>query len=279
MIRKNKYIHYLKNFENFLKEDEKSRITIEKYLRDVKKFIYYLDDRQIDKELTIKYKEDLYKQYAVASVNSMLVAVNNFLKFIGKHECCVKLLKIQRQIFLPQEKELSRKEYQRLIKAAGNNRLSLIIQTICCTGIRVSELRYITVEAVTIGKSVVNCKNKTRIIFIPALLQKILKNYIKKSGIKTGSVFVSRNNKPLDRSNIWREMKSLCTRANVSPKKVCPHNLRHLFARTFYSVEKDIVKLADLLGHSSINTTRIYTMDSGYQHIMRLERVQTLLTT
>ncbi len=279
MNSKNGYLQFLQGFEASLREEEKSSITIDKYLRDVKKFLFFSDGRRISKELIIAYKNDLHVKYAAASVNSMLAALNCFLRFIGRHDCCVKLLKIQRQMFLPEERELSRKEYQRLVKAAAGSRLSVIIQTICGTGIRVSELRYITVEAVCAGKSVVNCKNKTRVIFIPTPLCRLLKKYIKKSGVKTGSVFVSRNSRPLDRSNIWREMKALCKNANVSSKKVCPHNLRHLFARTFYSIEKDIVKLADLLGHSSINTTRIYTMDSGYEHIVKLERVQMLLTT
>lgn len=163
--------------------------------------------------------------------------------------------------------------------AAGNSRLSLVIQTICGTGIRVSELQYITVEAVRAGRAVVNCKNKTRVIFIPASLQKLLHLYIKKSGISAGTVFVTRNGKPLNRRNIWRDMKALCQQAGVSPNKVFPHNLRHLFARTFYQVEKDIVRLADLLGHSSIDTTRIYTIETGNEHRQRMERVEKLLMT
>lgn len=164
-----------------------------------------------------------------------------------------------------------------MVKAAGATRLFYVIQTICGTGIRVSELQYITVEAVRAGKAVVNGKNKTRVIFIPVPLQKLLKDYMKKANIQTGPLFLGRNGKSLDRGCIWREMKALCNKANVAPGKVFPHNLRHLFARTFYTIEKDIVRLADLLGHSSINTTRIYTMETGDQHLNRLEKVQKVL--
>ena len=266
-------------FEQYLKEEEKSEATIEKYLRDVRTFAEYLAGRPIEKAEIISYKEYLTNHYAPASVNSMLVALNGFLRFSGLSSYCVKILKIQRQIFYEENKELTKEEYRRLVRAAEHTQLSYVIQTICGTGIRVSELRYITVEAVRAGKAVVNCKNKTRVIFIPAPLQKLLNKYIKKSGIQAGSVFVGKNGKPLDRSSIWRRMKALCAKAGVSPIKVFPHNLRHLFARTFYSIEKDIVRLADLLGHSSINTTRIYTIETGRQHIHRLERVQMVLLT
>lgn len=266
-------------FEQHLKQEEKSEATIEKYLRDIQHFYGFLEGRPLCKAETVAYKEQLTAEYAPTSVNSMLVALNCFLRFIGMAECCVKLLKIQRQIFCREDKELTKEEYRRLVRAADGTQLSFVIQTICGTGIRVSELQYITVEAVLAGQAVVNCKNKTRVIFIPAPLQRILRKYIKKSGIQAGSVFVSRNGKPLDRSSIWRKMKALCAKAGVSPNKVFPHNLRHLFARTFYSIEKDIVRLADLLGHSSVDTTRIYTMETGRQHISRLERVQIVLLT
>ena len=266
-------------FGQYLKQEEKSEATVEKYLRDIRCFYVFLDNREISKNETVAYKERLTAEYAPASVKSMLVAYNCFLRFIGQLDCSVKLLKIQRQIFCREEKELTKEEYRRLVRAADGTQLSYVIQTICGTGIRVSELQYITVEAVREGKAVVNCKNKTRVIFIPAPLQKLLREYIKKSGIQAGSVFVSKNGKPLDRSSIWRKMKGLCEKAGVSAGKAFPHNLRHLFARIFYSIEKDIVRLADLLGHSSIDTTRIYTMETGRQHIDRLERVQKVLLT
>lgn len=266
-------------FKEYLLEEEKSTATIEKYLRDVRTFYLFLADKAISKGETMTYKEYLTEHYAPASVNSMLIALNCFLRFIGEADCCVRLLKIQRQIFCDQEKELSRQEYQRLVKAAEDTRISYVLQTICGTGIRVSELQYITVEAVRNGKATVNCKNKTRVIFIPSPLQKLLKRYIKRQGLQSGSVFVTQNGKPLNRSNIWRDMKALCKQAGVSPQKVFPHNLRHLFARMFYSIDKDIVRLSDLLGHSSINTTRIYTMENGDQHRKQLDQVQKMLTT
>lgn len=256
---------------------------MEKYVRDVRKFLSFLSElpkeTPISKEHTMAYKEYLAGEYAPASVNSMLTALNLFLRFIGKNHLCVKLMKIQRQIFCREEKELTKEEYHRLIKAADKTRLSYIIQTICGTGIRVSELQYITVESVKTGKATVNCKNKTRVIFIPRAVQKLLREYIRKTGMKTGSVFVTKSGKPINRSNIWRGMQKLCHRASVSEKKVFPHNLRHLFARLFYSIDKDIVRLADLLGHASINTTRIYTIESGEKHLLGLEKVQKILTT
>ena len=269
----------LMSFERYLTKEEKSRATVEKYLRDVRSFFRFSNTGSISKEQMITYKEYLTDRYAPASVNSMLISLHSFLRYIGQQDCCVKLLKIQRQIFAKEEKELSCQEYQRLVKAAGNTRLSFVLRTICGTGIRVSELEYITVEAVREGKAVVSCKNKTRVIFIPATVQKILSKYIKKSCLKTGSVFIGKNGKPLNRKNIWRDMKGLCSRAGVARCKVFPHNLRHLFARTFYRVEKDSVRLADLLGHSSIKTTRIYTIENGRLHRDCLERVQICLMT
>ncbi len=227
----------------------------------------------------IAYKRNLIQRYAAASVNSMLVSLNCYLRFIKAEGCCVKLLKIQRQMFCQEDKLLTNAEYKRLVKAADSTRLSLVIQTICGTGIRVSELKYITVESVKAGKASVDCKNKTRVIFIPSRLKKLLKGYAGRTGIKTGPVFITKSGKPLNRSNIWREMKALCSRAGVPASKVFPHNLRHLFARTFYSLEKDIVRLADLLGHSTVNTTRIYTAETGENHLSRLERVQKMLAT
>ena len=266
-------------FKFFLTEEEKSEATIEKYIRDVRFFGEFISNREITKQEVMEYKKNLVENYAPASVNSMLVSLNCFLHFIERPDCCVKLLKIQRQMFVSEKKELTAAEYRRLLKAAQGTRLELVIQTICETGIRVSELKYITIEAVEQGRATVECKNKTRVIFIPTPLRKVLLQYIKKSGIKAGSVFVTKSGKPLNRSNIWRDMKALCEKANVAPGKVFPHNLRHLFARTFYSIERDIVRLADLLGHSGINTTRIYTIETGRQHLDCLERMHRMLMT
>lgn len=272
-------LNKVNDFRIFLIEGEKSEATIDKYLRDVRFFGEFILNREITKQEVMEYKRRLVESYAPASVNSMLVSLNCFLHFIERSECCVKLLKIQRQMFVSEKKELTAAEYRRLLKAAQGTRLELVIQTICETGIRVSELKYITVDAVEHGRAVVDCKNKTRVIFIPTPLRKILLQYIKKSGIQTGSVFVTKTGKPLNRSNIWRDMKALCERANVASDKVFPHNLRHLFARTFYSIERDIVRLADLLGHSSINTTRIYTIETGRRHLDCLEKMHRRLMT
>lgn len=268
-----------KAFQYFLISEEKSKATIDKYVRDVIQFLRFVQEKEIDKNLVLEYKAELICRYAPSSVNSMLAAINLYLEFIEKSDCKVKLVKIQRQLFAKEERELTKEEYRRLLKAAKNTRISAVIQTICGTGIRVSELSFITVEAVKEGKASVRCKNKTRIIFIPKQVQKMLKAYIKKAGITAGPVFVTKKGNPLDRSNIWKEMKALCSKADVSEKKVFPHNLRHLFARTFYSIEKDIVRLADLLGHSSINTTRIYTIECGAQHLKSIEHVNILLAT
>ena len=269
----------IRSFALHLHEDEKSEATVEKYIRDVGAFSSFLRERELTKQEVMEYKKKISENYAPASVNSMLVSINSFLDFIGFHDFRVKLLKIQRQMFVSEKKELTAAEYRRLLKAAQGTRLALVIQTICETGIRVSELEFITVEAVECGRAVVDCKNKTRVILIPTALRKILLQYIKKTGVKAGSVFVTKTGKKLNRSNIWRDMKALCERANVDQEKVFPHNLRHLFARTFYSLERDIVRLADLLGHSSINTTRVYTIETGREHFNCLERMHRVLMT
>ena len=267
-------------FALYLQEDEKSAATMEKYIRDVGAFAMFLGTRDLTKQEVMEYKRKISDTYAPSSVNSMLVSVNSFLAFAGCSDCRVKLLKIQRQMFANEQKELKTADYRRLLKAAKGTRLELVIQTICETGIRVSELEFITVEAVENGRAVVDCKNKTRVILIPTALKKILLQYIKRTGIQAGSVFVTKTGKPLNRSNIWRDMKALCKKAEVDPEKVFPHNLRHLFARTFYSLERDVVRLADILGHSSINTTRIYTIETGEEHFNYLERIhRKLLTT
>ena len=204
----------------------------------------------------------------------MLASINSLFSFLGWHDLKVKSLKLQQQVFCPEEKELTKAEYARLCRAAErkhNERLNLILQTICGTGIRVSELQYITVEAVKQGEAVVNCKAKTRSVFIVKELKQKLQN------IKSGMIFVTRTGKPISRTNIWREMKALCEEASVNPQKVFPHNLRHLFARVFYGIEKDIAKLADILGHSSINTTRIYIISTGTEHRQRMENMQLII--
>ncbi len=270
----------LKSFESYLLNDEKSEATLEKYMRDIRCFAEYASQRRIDKPLVLAYKSELEKKYAVRSANSMLAAVNAFLRFVGWYELCVKQFRVQKETYCSDEKELTKAEYTALVKAAEdkeNERLSLVVQTICGTGIRVSELVYITVEAVRKGEAVVSCKGKKRKIFIVAALRKKLLCYAKKHGICYGVIFVTKYGKPLNRSNIWREMKKLCQQAGVLPEKVFPHNLRHLFARTFYSIEKDIAKLADILGHANINTTRIYIMSTGAEHRRRMENMRLII--
>ena len=270
----------LSAFEQYLRKEEKSAATIEKYLRDVQGFLVFVTGQNICKQVVISYKEYLTTRYAPVSVNSMLIAVNRFLRFCGLETCCVRLLKIQRQIYCPEEKELTRAEYIRLCRTAAqkrNKRLNLILQTICGTGIRVSELRYITVNAVKCGKAVISLKGKTRTVFLVRDLQKKLLRYTAEQGIQSGCIFVTKTGKPISRTNIWREMKTLCVEANVNPKKVFPHNLRHLFARIFYGLEKDIAKLADILGHSSIDTTRLYIISTGAEHRRKLEHMRLIL--
>ena len=267
-------------FKEHLILEERSTATVEKYIRDVKAFSVYTQNSIITKETVISYKKHLQENYAVRSVNSMLASINSLFSFLGWHDLRVKSLKLQQQVFCPEEKELTKAEYARLCRTAErkhNERLNLILQTICGTGIRVSELQYITVEAVKNGEAVVNCKAKTRSVFIVKELKQKLLRYAAEQGIKSGMIFVTRTSKPISRTNIWREMKALCEEANVNPQKVFPHNLRHLFARVFYGIEKDIAKLADILGHSSINTTRIYIISTGTEHRQRMESMRLII--
>lgn len=266
---------FIYGFAQYLNREEKSLATQEKYLRDVRAFCSYADGRDIKKELVIAWKQQLVEQgYAVRSINSMLSSINNLLDFLGWHDCKVKNIRIQRQTYCTEEKELTKAEYLRLLEASKKNeRLNLILQTICGTGIRVSELRYFTVEAVRHGEITVSCKSKTRNILIPGKLRKLLLRYAKQKRIAMGAIFIGKSGKPIDRSSIWRQMKLLCEAAGVKETKVFPHNLRKLFARTFYGFEKDIAKLADILGHSSINTTRIYIVTTGVEHRRKIERL------
>lgn len=255
--------------------EEKSAATVEKYLRDVRAFFAYAGASQLTKELVMDYKRQLVEQgYAVRSINSMIASVNSLLSFLGRPDCKVKAIRQQRETYCAEEKELTKSEYLRLLEAAKKKpQLRLLLETICGTGIRVSELRYFTVEAVSRGEVSVNCKAKTRRILLPQKLQQLLLKYARKNGIRSGPVFITRGGKPLDRSNIWSAMKKLCQAAGVKASKVFPHNLRKLFARTFYCLEKDIAKLADILGHSSIDTTRIYIISTGMEHRRKIERL------
>lgn len=258
-----------------LREDEKAKATIEKYTRDVRVFYTFVGETgKVDKSVMIRYKDYLTDRYAAVSVNSMLAAVNVFLRTLEWYDCIVKSLKIQKEAFREKERDLTKEEYYRLLSAAENKgdlRLSLIMQTICATGIRISELRFITVEAIKIGYARVYSKGKQRTVLLPEVLCRKLKSYGRERNLKKGSLFVTRNGRPMDRSNIYHAMRALCQDARVMEKKIFPHNLRHLFALTYYKVKKDISHLADLLGHSNINTTRIYTMVSGEEQARQLE--------
>lgn len=264
----------IKEFENYLIEEEKANATLEKYMRDIRAFSEWIKGEGFDKRKVLCYKEYLKSKFAPASVNSVLSSLNSFFEFNRWYDFKVKTLKIQKQIFAQKEKELTRTEYERLLDAArkkSNERLYLLMQTICSSGIRVSELQYITVQAVNEKRANINLKGKVRIVILPKKLCKRLLQYAKEQKITSGSIFVTKTGKPLDRSTIWKMMKSLCESANVDKEKVFPHNLRHLFARTYYSIQKDIVRLADILGHSSVNTTRIYTMETGDIHRRQIQ--------
>lgn len=247
-------------------EDEKSKATVDKYQRDVLALYEFLpEDKILTKERALEYKTHILEQYKATSANSMMTSLNRFFSFIGADNIKLKLLRVQKANFIESRKELTKEEYKKLLKAAkdkGNEKLCLLLQTICSTGIRVSEHKYITVETLLEGRACINNKGKVRYVIIPIKLKKMLIGYCKKNGIKKGPVFITRNGKPLDRSNIWKNMKELCEMAGVERNKVFPHNLRHLFALTYYRLQKDIVRLADILGHSSVETTRIYTKSS-----------------
>ena len=262
-------------FSAMLSTEGRSKGTIEKYLRDVRAFAAWLDD--LDLEEASSWREYLLERgYAPVTVNSMLSAVNRFLRFLGREDCKIKFLRVQRKAFREESRELTKAEYQRLLDAAretGQKRLELLMETICATGIRVSEVRYITVEAANRTETDISLKGKIRSILLPNKLRRKLLKYAKKNKIASGEIFLTGSGKRMSRGQIWREMKAICKKAGVEESKVFPHNLRHLFATTFYKACKDIVKLADVLGHSSINTTRIYLMTSGAEHARQLEKL------
>lgn len=266
----------INDFVIYLREQEKSVSTISAYKRALQLLRMHMCDNPISKERLLRYKADISRQYAPSSCNVIIAAINCFLRYIVRTDLFIRPMKIQRSIFEPADKELTKSDYNKLIISAGmsgDERTALAIQTICATGIRVSELRYITVEALCTGHSHINCKGKNRVVFIPKTLCSLLKKYIEKHGITSGSIFVTRNGRPLDRSNLWKSMKRFCNIAGVKSSKVYPHNLRHLFARTYYTFQKDLSRLADILGHSNINTTRIYTRETGAVHARQIERL------
>ncbi len=263
----------LKMYIQYLREQERSKSTIKSYQRELMSLQLFLDCQPVTKDKLLSYKTMLTSHYAPTTCNVSIAALNSYLKYIGRPDLMLNPLKIQRQIYEPADKELTRREYDKLIRAAninGQEKLSLIIQTICSTGIRISELQYISVESLKEGKTLVTNKGKSRVVFIPTQLQRVLKKYVINSNISSGPIFATRSGKPIDRSNIWASMKKLCHIAGVNPQKVYPHNLRHLFARTYYNQYHDLSRLSDLLGHTSINTTKIYTMETGAVHAKQI---------
>ena len=269
--------HNCQAFADYLRSEERSAGTIEKYLRDVRSFARWLDRRTLTRENAAAWRGVLLSQrYAPATVNSMLSALNRFLRFLGREDCRIKFLRLQRRTFRDQRREITREDYRRLLDAAGERgqkRLALLMETICSTGIRVSEVRWITLEAARQGRAEISLKGKIRTILLPAKLCRKLLKYAKERKIASGEIFLTGSGKSLSRRQIWREMKQLCALAGVEESKVFPHNLRHLFATVFYRACRDIVKLADVLGHSSVNTTRIYLLTTGAEHARQLEKL------
>lgn len=268
-------------FTNYLKRAERSQNTIEKYRRDVLAFIRWLGNRPVDREMSIEWKQQLLgRGYTTATVNSMLIALNRFFDFMGWNDCRVNVLKQQKRLFREENRELTKEEYSRLVETAvqeGKKRLALLMETICATGIRVSEVQYITVEAARQGRVEISLKGKVRTILLPGKLCKKLLKYAKKQKNVSGEIFLTRNGTSLSRRQIWAEMKAICRKAGIAASKVFPHNLRHVFAQTFYRVTHDVAKLADLLGHSSIETTRIYLLSDGSEHERLINNLKLIL--
>ncbi len=274
----------VEKFREYLYEEEKSNATVSKYICDIKKLKEYANGHELDKKLIVSYKEYLQNKgcYKSGSINSFLVAANCFFQFMGWNDLKIKTIKVQKKAFMPNNMDLSKAEYKKLVAAAeksGKIQLAMLIQTLCAIGLRVSELAFITVKSVNEGTVNVYCKGKERQILIPKALQIKLLYYIHKNGTKNGVVFRTRNGKPINRSNIWREMKSLCQEAGVEQEKVFPHNLRHLFVKTFYNTCKDIAKLVDILGHSSIETTRVYIMTTSREYQKHMDEMDLVVGT
>ena len=268
-------------YREYLQDEERSRATVEKYLRDVRVFLEYVGENQVlGKERIREYKEELRERYKISSANSMLAAVNSFFVFLGREELKVKLFKVQKVLYSRPEREMTEKDYEKLVRTArrcGDLSMSMLLQTIGSTGIRISELRFITVESLEVGRAEIYNKGKSRVVLLPVELSRMLKKYCREAGILSGSIFVTKHGNPVDRSNVSKKMKQLAREAGVDENRVFPHNFRHLFARIFYSVEKDVVRLMDLLGHASISTTRIYTMTTEDQPRRQMSRMKLVL--
>lgn len=270
-------LSHITAYAGYLMEEERAAATIQKYLQDIRGFVLWMDGRKVTKEMVIQWKSYLVESgRAPATVNTKLSAINGLFRYLGWNDCQVKFLKVQKRVFRDMSQELTREEYKRLLNAADSMNmewLALLMETICATGIRVSEVKYITIEALAAGRADIFLKGKIRTILLPGKLCRKLKKYAQKKKIVSGEIYRTENGKGLSRHQIWKAMKELCARAGVEPSKVFPHNLRHLFAATFYGMTRDIVKLADLLGHSSVETTRIYLLTTGVEHVRQLERL------
>lgn len=280
MLTKNHRISpdLLPAFIEYLRTEEREENTIQKYVRYTAELLTWLDGREITKSIVVEWKEALQSsgKFAPATINAKIASVNAFFKFAGWDDCRVKALRLQRQVFRDSGRDLTREEYTRLIEAAlakGDERLALLMETICATGIRVSEVQYITVEAVGLGRAEIKLKGKIRTIILPGKLCKKLAKFIRKKKIASGQIFLTGSGNGMSRRQIWAAMKSVCQAAGVEASKVFPHNLRHLFAKAYYAVYHDIVKLADMLGHSSIETTRIYLISTGKEHARQMDRL------
>lgn len=271
----------ISSYCDWLISSEKSQGTVKKYMYYLLQFKEYTQGREVDRSIVLMWKKNLKDSLAPITVNGALTALNGFFKFYHWDGFRVRFLKISTSPFCQESRELTKDEYQRLVAAAmrkGNERLSLLLQTICSSGIRISELAFVTVETAQSGRAEVECKGRVRTVLLTKQLSIMLLEYANRKGILHGPIFITRNGKVLDRSNVWREMKALAAEAGVDKEKIFPHNLRHLFARTYYEAEKDLAKLADILGHSDVNTTRIYTKESGSRHRMQLENLGLLVT-
>ena len=270
----------LDGYRDFLLDEERSAAPVEKYLRDVRTFLGYMGEAALDRKRVLDYKQGLRERYKITSANSMLAAMNSFFVYLGREDLKVKLFKVQRALYARPEREMTEKDYRKLIQAArndGDEMMSMLIQTIGSTGVRISELKFITVESLASGRAEIYNKGKSRTVLLPVELSRILRKYCRKAGIVAGSIFITKHGNPVDRSNVSKKMKALGRAAGVDTAKVFPHNLRHLFARIFYSIEKDVVRLMDLLGHSNISTTRIYTMSTEEQPRRQMSRMKLVL--
>lgn len=272
----------IKKFEKHLHEQERSASAIKNYIRELRALQFFTECEAVNKSNLLEYKAMLNSRYKPSTINVSVAAINSYLKLVGRNDLILKPVRIQKNSFEEKDKELSKSEYEKLTSIAykqGDERLALAVQTICSTGIRVSELQYITVQAINDGHTIIACKGKMRTLFLPKKLCRLLKQYCDKRCITQGAVFITSGGKPIDRSNLWKQMKRLCEQAKVQKSKVYPHNLRHLFARTYYNREKDLSRLADILGHSSVNTTRIYTRECGTVHARQIEALGLIKNT